>query len=208
MTVQIKYCGCQTADDYVLLSSTKADIIGFVFAKSKREVKLKEVSKWVECFGKQKKLAGVFKNASAEDMIHVAAEAKLDIIQCHGDERPETLLYLKKQTGKTIYKAIPFSSTINDQIALYSKCADAIIVDSVADGQFGGTGVPFSWNKIPLLLKEVQKYNLPVFIAGGINSENVKSLLDYNPYGIDLSGGIEKDGKKCAKRITELEGMM
>jgi phosphoribosylanthranilate isomerase len=204
----VKYCGCQTKYDYLLLSSSKADIIGFVFADSKRKVTPEEVSSWVGSHEKRKLLAGVFQNSSIEEMVLAAEKVPLDIIQCHGNESVSTIINLKKRTKKLIYKAIPYSDTISEQIAVYAKCADAIVVDSVSKGQFGGTGISFSWTQVPAILKESKKENVPCFIAGGINPENINTLLDYDPYGIDLSGGIEFEGKKSSDRIKKLERMI
>lgn len=204
----VKYCGCQTEDDYMLLSSSRADIIGFVFADSKRKVEIEEVSSWVGSHEKQKLIAGVFQNSSIEEMVSAAGKVPLDIIQCHGNESVSTILNLKKRTNKLVYKAIPYSDTTFEQIAVYGKYADALIVDSVSNGQFGGTGNSFSWTQVPAILKEAKKENVPCFIAGGINPENINSLLEYDPYGVDLSGGIEYEGKKSGERIKKLERMI
>ncbi|MBY6035698.1 phosphoribosylanthranilate isomerase [Fictibacillus nanhaiensis] len=208
MSVLVKYCGCQTEEDYRLLSATKANIIGFVFAESKRKVRGEEVSSWMRSYGKEKELAGVFQNASVDEILHVVSQVPLDIIQCHGHETVETLIQLKKQCSTKIYKAIAYGEDVIDQIALYAECADAIVVDSVSDGQFGGTGVPFAWTEIPQFIKKANKYNIPIIIAGGITPENIHTLLEYHPDGIDISGGIEREGKKCGIRIKKLEGMM
>lgn len=204
----VKYCGCQTEDDYMLLSTSRADIIGFVFADSKRKVAIEEVSSWVGSQEKQKLIAGVFQNSSVEEMVSAAEKVPLDIIQCHGNESVSTLINLKKRTKKLIFKAIPYSETISEQIAVYAKCVDAIVVDSVSNGQFGGTGISFPWTHVPAILKEAKKENVPCFIAGGINPENINTLLDYDPYGVDLSGGIEYEGKKSSERIKKLERMI
>jgi phosphoribosylanthranilate isomerase len=205
MDLQIKYCGCRNLEDYILLSSSKATIIGFIFANSKRKVSIGETAKWVRSFEKTKKLAGVFQNAPLDEMIRASEEIPLDIIQCHGNESPDFIMKVKENTRKLVFKAIPFNDEVMTSIEAYSNSADAVIIDSVADGQFGGTGIPFTWSKIPELLQEAEKFHLPLFIAGGIHSSNVEALLSYRPYGIDLSGGIESDGKKSAERINELE---
>jgi phosphoribosylanthranilate isomerase len=204
----VKYCGCQTEDDYLLLSSSRADIIGFVFADSKRKVAREDVSSWVRSHGKRKLIAGVFQNSSIEEMVSAAEEVPLDIIQCHGNESVSTIIKLKKRTRKLIYKAIPYSDNISEQIAVYAKYADAIVVDSVSKGQFGGTGISFAWTQVPAILKLAKEENVPCFIAGGITPENIDTLLDYGPYGVDLSGGIEYEGRKCSNRIEKLERMI
>jgi phosphoribosylanthranilate isomerase len=205
MAMFVKYCGCRTEDDYRLLSSSKADIIGFVFADSKRKVTPEEVSAWVASLGKHKQLAGVFQNHSIEEIVSAAMQVPLDIIQCHGNESVQTIKELKEQTKKQVFKALPYSKAIDEQMALYADCADAILVDSVSKGQFGGTGVSFDWSEVPALLSAAEQYGISVFIAGGIKPDNISALLPYKPYGIDLSGGIEHEGKKCKEQITEIE---
>ncbi|MCM3718928.1 phosphoribosylanthranilate isomerase [Fictibacillus phosphorivorans] len=204
----VKYCGCQTEEDYLLLSSSRADMIGFVFADSKRKVSPEEVSSWVRSHEKRKQIAGVFQDSPIEEMVAAAIRVPLDIIQCHGNESVNTIATLKKQTKKLIYKAIPYSEAISEQIERYGKYADAIIVDSLSKGQFGGTGTSFSWERVPEIMSFAKKENIPCFIAGGITPENIHNLLRCNPHGIDLSGGIESDGKKCKDRIEKLERMM
>ena len=51
----------------------------------------------------------------------------------------------------------------------------------------GGSGRCFDWN---LLGAEAPAFT---FVAGGIRPENVESLLDHRPYGIDLSSGVESE---------------
>jgi phosphoribosylanthranilate isomerase len=203
----VKYCGCQTEEDFRMLSSTAADVIGFIFADSRRKVDPEVVKKWLSGTKSEKKLAGVFQNATLEEMVEIADNIPLDIIQCHGDESPQTLIQLKKKTNKEIYKALPCNEEILNVIPRYAGAADALIIDSVSKGQFGGTGKKFEWGRIPEILNAARKCHVLCFIAGGITSSNVKALLAFEPDGIDISGGIERDGKKCLKKITELEGM-
>jgi phosphoribosylanthranilate isomerase len=206
MSVLIKYCGCKSAEEYKMLIATKADVIGFIFADSRRKVDPDKVSSWLKRTRTEKKIAGVFRNSPLDEIVSIANHVPLDIIQCHGDEPAEALLQLKEQSGKMIIKAIPFNEKVIEEIGKYSYAADAIIVDSALNGQFGGTGVTFSWSRVPAILKAARKWNIPCLIAGGINSSNVKELLSFKPDGIDLSGGIETDGKKCIEKIKEFEG--
>lgn len=208
MTVQIKYCGCQSEEDYRLLIKTHANMIGFIFAESRRKVKPSDVKVWVQKNGRPKQLVGVFQNAANQEIINTINEVPLDTIQCHGVETVESIVELKKQTKKKVYKALPYSDQILEDIRLYGSAADAIIVDSVSKGQFGGTGVPFSWRNVPAIMKEAEQQGISCFIAGGITPDNVSLLLKFKPHGIDLSGGIEENGKKCKERIDKLERMM
>ncbi|WP_416728836.1 phosphoribosylanthranilate isomerase [Fictibacillus sp. JL2B1089] len=208
MTVQIKYCGCQSEDDYKLLIESKADLIGFIFAESKREVDPTEVNSWIEKYGKPKKLVGVFQNATLQRIKNVVNTVPIDIIQCHGTESVDQLKEIRVHCNKEIYKALPFSESIFKRIELYGKAADGLIIDSVSKGQFGGTGIPFSWEEVPNMMKASDGIGVTCFIAGGIKPENVSELMKLHPHGIDLSGGIEENGKKSVKKIETLERMI
>lgn len=208
MTVQIKYCGCQSEEDYRILVNTNADYIGFIFAESKRKVSTTDVVRWIKRYGKPKKLVAVFQNASLKEMLDVKSKVPIDIIQCHGNESKEMIEEIKNRLNVKIYKALPYRQQILKDIEIYASATDAIIVDSVSNGQFGGTGVPFSWSDVPHMMKKAEEQGVPCFIAGGITPDNVSVLLAYHPHGIDLSGGIEENGKKSAKQIEQLERML
>ena len=66
--------------------------------------------------------------------------------------------------------------------------SSAILVDTYSQEMRGGTGETFNWDLIPKSLP------LPLIIAGGLDSKNVSSLINsVNPYGVDVSGGVEID---------------
>ena len=45
--------------------------------------------------------------------------------------------------------------------------------------------------------RQLKEISLPYFIAGGLNTLNIKDLiLKYNPPGIDVSSGLESDIRK------------
>ena len=53
----------------------------------------------------------------------------------------------------------------------------------------GGNSKSFNWN----ILKDL-KINKPWFVSGGININNIQQILqDINPFGVDLSSGVEKE---------------
>lgn len=67
-----------------------------------------------------------------------------------------------------------------------------IVLDNYSKIQKGGTGERFDWS-----LLENFSLKIPYYIAGGINIDNIDSLLAYQPYGVDISSGIETEkGKK------------
>jgi phosphoribosylanthranilate isomerase len=86
---------------------------------------------------------------------------------------------------------------------------DSLLFDTVAVSQgktkFGGTGKTSDWNLVKGLIDTIQS-PVPVWLAGGINPENVGEALDtLDPYGIDLCSGVEaRPGKKDPQKVKAL----
>lgn len=74
---------------------------------------------------------------------------------------------------------------------------DALLLDSgnpkLAVKELGGTGRVHDW---AVSRKIVERGGKPVFLAGGLNAENVYDAVDsVRPFGVDLCSGIRTDGK-------------
>lgn len=85
---------------------------------------------------------------------------------------------------------------------------DVLLLDTVATIQgiqkFGGTGITSDWNLVKEIIQEV---NIPVYLAGGINPQNVSAAIEeISPYGIDLCSGVEAVPGK--KDVTKLKALM
>ena len=90
-----------------------------------------------------------------------------------------------------IIKSISVSSTDDlNKINKYNS-ADYFLFDyKPLKGELpGGNARSFDWD----ILKNL-KTNKPWFLSGGINLNNIRHILnDINPYGVDLSSGVEKE---------------
>lgn len=87
-----------------------------------------------------------------------------------------------------------------------SNFVDAILLDSGNPNknvkELGGTGRIHNWK---LSKKIVEQSKVPVFLAGGINSQNVKQAInEVNPFGIDICSGVRTNGKLDKYKLEEL----
>lgn len=74
---------------------------------------------------------------------------------------------------------------------------DALLLDSgnpkLVVKELGGTGRVHDWSVSKAIVEEC---SVPVFLAGGLNPENVGEAIDkVNPFGVDVCSGLRVDGK-------------
>ena len=205
---EIKYCGICSKRDYELAAASEADYLGFIFAASKRKVTPYEVRKWKQEIRTDKKHVGVFVNETIENIAQIASELSLDVIQLHGDESPEDAPRLRPLVRSEIWKALRHGEGTLRQMDQFAPAVDGYVIDSSVKGMRGGTGIAFSWTRVPLYRKRAQNANKRCFIAGGVNPETITDLLKSGPCGIDLASGIEKNGQKDQTLIRLLEERM
>lgn len=203
----LKYCGMTCEQDYQFAIASKATHIGIIFAKgSRRYVEPKQVGEWVEKFGKgSKKLVGVFVNEPIEKVWKISLDAAVDVIQLHGQETLEDVQELKQKGAVEVWKAFPHSEQTLKVMQRFGKAVDGFLIDSKVKGQFGGTGETFDWEAIPLYQQLARETRIPCIIAGGIGAENVAQLPLHEIDGIDVSSGIETNGRKDRIKIQQLE---
>ena len=95
-------------------------------------------------------------------------------------------------------------TSISEAIEM-SKYVDVILLDSgnptLKTKILGGTGKVHNWELSKLIREEV---NIPVYLAGGINSENVQDAISFvQPAGIDLCSGVRTDGRLDEEKLSK-----
>ncbi|HLO40855.1 MAG TPA: phosphoribosylanthranilate isomerase [Phycisphaerales bacterium] len=81
---------------------------------------------------------------------------------------------------------------------------DALLLDSghPARRELGGTGRVHDWS---LSRRIVERTDIPVFLAGGINPDNVAmAIRSVRPFGIDLCSGVRTNGVLDAAKLHAL----
>lgn len=188
---KIKLCGLSRMEDIETVNAIKPDFVGFVFAeRSKRRVSPLKATELKSKLDPDIKAVGVFLN---DDLDMVAAMLNLgivDLVQLHGAEDEDYLQKLRKITDKPIIKAFIIRSP-EDVERAENSTADYILLDG---GK--GEGKSFDWS----LLKDIKR---PYFLAGGLNPDNAsEAVKTLKPFAVDVSTGIETDGKKDSEKMT------
>ena len=140
------------------------------------------------------KTVGVFVNETVENLLKIAEEVKLDVIQLHGDEDESFIQTLKEQSNVEVWKAVQVRSAADAEKWIDSS-ADMLLFDAYHKDERGGTGEVFDWSSL-------DEFERPFMLAGGIDSANVaRAIRTVRPYGIDISSGIETEGVKDDEKI-------
>lgn len=84
-----------------------------------------------------------------------------------------------------------------------SEYVDAILLDSgnpkLAVKELGGTGRVHNW-KLSRQIRE--NISVPLFLAGGLNAENVRQAIDeVQPYAVDVCSGVRTNGNLDEKKL-------
>lgn len=209
-TPKVKMCGISKVETIPAVVEAKPDYMGLVFAPSKRQVTVDQAKTLVEELHKQYtkrynngaeqsnndeiKTVGIFVNETLDNLVSIATEANLDVVQLHGDEDEAFIQSLKERTNVEVWKAVQIRSAA-DAETWSDSSADMLLFDAYHKDERGGTGEVFDWSCL-------DEFERPFMLAGGIDSTNVaRAIRTVRPYGIDISSGIETDGVKDDEKI-------
>ena len=191
--MKVKICGITDLYTALKAESFGADAIGFVFAKSKRQITPEAAGEISAQLSPQIEKVGVFVNETKERIEEIVSQAKLTMVQLHGDESPDFCLTL----SVPVIKALSIGSK-EDLIREKQYHCEFILLDSPKGKYHGGTGVPFNWG----ILQDTLFTKKKIILAGGLNLDNVtQAITQVKPYMLDVSSGVESEGKKDINKI-------
>ena len=200
----VKICGISNVIDAMRAVKSGADAIGFVMGGDVLPVEVEphaqRVREIISNFPKEVDSYIVTHLMEVDDIIDLANYVKSSGIQVSEDIGLEELEELRKRTDKRIIKTVVVGNgekSVKDLKSFEPLC-DYILLDTRFGGYTGGTGVTNDWN----LCKElIEMSNKPVFIAGGLNPENLSEAMKLtNPQGVDVSTGVSTFCKEYLRK--------
>ncbi|KIO66852.1 Phosphoribosylanthranilate isomerase [Caldibacillus thermoamylovorans] len=190
----VKICGIQTLEAARTAVQGGADFIGFVFADSRRKITPETALEIANALPKQVKKVGVFVNETVEKMTEIANMVGLDFLQLHGNEPAS----VAEKLSLPVIKA--YSADLINHSEIRSYPCDYYLIDSPKGKYHGGTGKTFDWK----IAKDFELDRRKLILAGGLTPDNVREAITVvGPVGVDVSSGVETDGKKDTEKIRE-----
>ncbi|MHB8906201.1 MAG: phosphoribosylanthranilate isomerase [Melioribacteraceae bacterium] len=142
---------------------------------------------------------------SVEEIIGQQRRCKTNTVQICDKIVQGSYIQLKKALpGIKIVQVIHITGeeALDEAIGV-SKNVDTLLLDSgnqkLAVKELGGTGRTHDWT---ISRKIVESVKVPVFLAGGLNAENVADAVQHvKPFGVDICSGVRTNGKLDERKV-------
>lgn len=195
----VKICGVRDLEELEIVEKY-ADATGVVVeCESRRRVSLERAKEIIGCSNIPVFVVSTLR--SFDDWMRVVEFTNADYVQIHTDVNPSVVERVR-ELGVKVSKAfkVPRFSENPERDAekliyeISNYDADYFLLDT---GKGSGTTHDHRVSRIV-----AREYD--VILAGGLNPENVRDVVDFvKPWGVDVSSGVERDGRKDEKLIVE-----
>ena len=206
---RLKICGVTNAADARLVTGSGADYCGILVnvGFSERSLSLPEAREVASASAAP--VVVLVCNPQMDELQEIVREISPYAVQLLGVETPEFIGLAKPRLPCQIWKTLHLPSAPGQAPPEeYAEAGvDAFLIDSSDSSEgflrLGGTGKVADWEQAASMIRQISK---PVFLAGGINADNVAAaLFKVRPYGIDLCSGVESSkGKKDPEKMRRL----
>lgn len=192
--IRVKICGLSRREDIRYVNEAGPDYIGFVFARSRRQVSAQQAAALRRLLREEICPVGVFVNEKPEQIVKLLQKGVIDAAQLHGQETEAEIAFIRKESGKPVIKAVRVTDG-RELTEWKDSQADYLLFDGGS-----GEGKPFDWS----LADRARNVEKPFFLAGGLNACNAAEAVRlFAPFALDVSSGVERAGKKDRGRITD-----
>lgn len=206
---RVKICGLSRLDDALAAAEAGADYLGILFEpRSRRRLDEDDARELVRAFrerwqGSRPQWVGVFANQPLEEVNRLLAHCDMDMAQLSGQESMDYCAQLSRPVVKVVHvrSDAPPDSVLEDvhqALNAYRDGGCRVMLDTYKDGVLGGTGQAFNWD----VARELARSHSFV-LAGGLSADNVTEAISrVRPWGLDVSSGVETDGRKDEVKIV------
>ena len=196
--VKVKICGLDSPDTCKYLDG--ADWAGVIVCSpfSKRNKDLNIAREIIDALPTGTKSVAVTVTSSKKDLDMITRKLEPEVIQLHSRDSQATWINDLATEYPSQKIALVWSPSKDHQIGTpesIMKRVEFVVLDSTDARGYGGTGRLLNWVTVAQFMKTVTFQ--PILLAGGLTPQNVvEAIKTVKPDGVDVSSGVEKNGKK------------
>lgn len=191
----VKICGLRRLEDADACISAAADFAGINLAERfRRSVGPAQARALVERLGDGPTAVGVFMDQPVATVERIARAVGLDWVQLHGAETVDDCAALARRFH--VVKALTADTA--HRAAEFAPFVSAFLLD----GRRPGSGERWDLEAADLPLADGLLAGRPVWLAGGLDPQNVATALA-PVSGADVASGVERDGQMASDRIHD-----
>ena len=197
----VKACGIARVEDARLAVELGTWAIGLVLVPASPRACPPDVAEEVGATLRRRvEIAGVFANATLDEVALAAERFALSILQLHGDEGPAYCREAARRTGCRVMRAVRVRDAASVR-ALRPYQVDYHLLDAHSPRAAGGTGATFDWE-----LARLHDRSTPLVLSGGLSADNVgEAIAAVRPWAVDSASGTEASpGVKDPARLEAL----
>ena len=213
--IEFKICGLRSLDHALAAAGSGASLLGFVFVPGvRRRIEVSDAARIIQELRRKRgadcpRIVGLFANQPLSEVNSIIKSCGLDFAQLCGDEPPDFWdnvdAWVMRQVK--VDDSLPRKQAIDNALRQVDEVVERIhltLLDKQMKGALGGTGHTFDWR----IAHEIAKRH-PVFLAGGLSPANVRQAIEtVQPWGVDVSSGVETDGVKDTAKIAAFGDMV
>ena len=204
----VKICGIRRQEDALLAAELGADAIGLLVGQKHNSPDFisaavaRDISRVLPPSVEAVLVTHI---EELDELERLLQESEITTVQLHSEIAPSSVESLRGRLPYLkIFKSVSVISA--DSVAYpeaFKKLVDGFVLDSInlTTNQVGGTGKTHDWS---VSRQIVMRYpEVPIILAGGLNSENVRSALEcVRPFGVDVNSGTKAaDGFKDPRKM-------
>ena len=209
--MKVKICGVRSLADAQVAADAGADYVGIVFVPGRRrriEPKAaRTITDGLRAGGASApRTVGLFGDQPLNEVLDTITVAGLDFVQLCGDESLDYCRQVQERAGVIKVLHVPNDTNpdviahLENRVDAYAAAGCTVTLDSQVVGLHGGTGQSFDWSIAAELAANGRRF----LLAGGLTPDNVAAAVSQvNPWGVDVSSGVETDGEKDAAKIHQ-----
>ncbi len=205
-------------DDALAAVEAGADALGLNFVGGPRQISLEQAGDIVRAlpsFVAVTALVRLEKGRLSDQELAWLNRQSIRYLQVYGDLGYTELERLSREGFVSFPVLAVRDASFAEQAAKWfnaenPRVTGAIVLDTSDPTRAGGTGRTFCWDWVvqARLAGRLAGWS-PIILAGGLRPENVaEAIRTVNPFGVDVSSGVEKEGQPGVKDLSRMRAFV